>query len=222
MALPAQADEVADFYKGKTITITSGSGAGGGYGVYAMLIRKHFGKYIPGNPNVIVNYNPGGGGVVAADYTYNVAPKDGTAILAPLQSMPTLQLVGKIGIRYDAAKFSGSAAPRRPPAASWFAKGGEQLRRADGAAGRNDRGRDAGRRAQPHHVGADGLLPGRQDQAGLGLQGFAADRARIPARRGRWPGLPLDTLRVVYPDILKETMIAQSGLRRARDFPTSR
>src|SRR5262245_30871159 len=102
---PATADDVADFYKGKTITITAASGVGGGYGVYALLIREHISKYIPGKPNVIVSHNPGGGGQVAADYAYNVAPKDGTWILAPLQSMPTLQLVGKVGIRYNAAKF---------------------------------------------------------------------------------------------------------------------
>src|SRR5690242_13068637 len=82
VACPAVCDEVADFYKDKTITITSAGGAGGGYGVYALLVAKYLGRFIPGKPNILVSYNPGGGGVVAADYAYNVGPKDGTAILA--------------------------------------------------------------------------------------------------------------------------------------------
>ena len=79
--------------------------AAGSNGVHALLIAKYLPKYIPGKPSVIVTYNPGGGGVVVADYTYNVAPKDGTWVVAPLQSMLMLQLVGKSGIRYDAGKF---------------------------------------------------------------------------------------------------------------------
>ena len=58
---PALADEIADFYKDRTITISSGGGAGGGYGVYALLVAKYIPKYIPGKPSVIVTYNPGGG-----------------------------------------------------------------------------------------------------------------------------------------------------------------
>ena len=119
LALPVQADEVADFYKGKTITFTAASGVGGGYGVYAMLIREHLRKYIPGNPNVIVTYNPGGGGVVAADYHYNVAPKDGTAILLRCKARRRSSSSGAWVSATTHRNSSGSAGPPRPPAASW-------------------------------------------------------------------------------------------------------
>jgi tripartite-type tricarboxylate transporter receptor subunit TctC len=51
---------VASFYRGKTVTILVGHSAGGGFDTYARVISRHFGKHIPGNPNVLVNNMPGG------------------------------------------------------------------------------------------------------------------------------------------------------------------
>ena len=73
-------DTVADFYRGKTIAITVGAAAGGGYDIYARLVARQLGKYIPGNPAVIVQNIPGAGGNKAASYVALQAPKDGTAI----------------------------------------------------------------------------------------------------------------------------------------------
>lgn len=220
VALPAQADETAEFYKGKTITFTAASGVGGGYGVYALLIREHLSKYIPGNPNIIVNYNPGGGGVVAADYHFNVAPKDGTAVLAPLQSTPTLQLVGRVGIRYDASKFQwiGRAAETTSGFVvnSNVAKTFEALlaRQQEIVVGVTQAG-------APNHIQSAlfGYCPPVKIRLVSGYKGspplaLAFQRHEVDAL-----ALPLDSLRLVYPDILKETMIAQSGLSRAPHFP---
>ena len=105
---PAKAmsqDEVEAFYKGKVITITSAGGVGGGYGLYAMMLSENLSKHLPGHPKINGNYNPNASGLAAADYMYNVAPKDGTAILAPLSSMTTLQVLGAPGVRFDASKF---------------------------------------------------------------------------------------------------------------------
>ena len=71
---------VADFYKGKTITILVGSTAGGGYDTYARMIARYFSKHMPGNPSVIVSNMPGAGSNLAANAIYNVSPKDGTFI----------------------------------------------------------------------------------------------------------------------------------------------
>jgi tripartite-type tricarboxylate transporter receptor subunit TctC len=73
-------DAVAQFYKGKTVTIVVGSSPGGGYDLYGRLIARVLGKHIPGNPSVIVSNMPGAASNVAAAYIYNVAPKDGTTI----------------------------------------------------------------------------------------------------------------------------------------------
>ena len=75
----AQADAVADFYRGRTITVTVGYTAGGGYDLYARALARHMGKHIPGNPSLIVQNLTGAGSLNAANHLYNVAPKDGTA-----------------------------------------------------------------------------------------------------------------------------------------------
>jgi tripartite-type tricarboxylate transporter receptor subunit TctC len=106
-------DSVADFYRGKQVTIVVGSSAGGGYDLYARLLGRYIGKYIPGNPNVIVQNMPGAGGNTAAAYVANVAAKDGTFIGAPQAGSLTDQLVGMNAaqIKHDARtlNYLGSA-----------------------------------------------------------------------------------------------------------------
>jgi tripartite-type tricarboxylate transporter receptor subunit TctC len=67
-------------FKGQTITIIAGSSPGGGTDSLARLLARHFGKYIPGNPKLVVSNMAGAGGLIAANHLYNRAPKDGTAI----------------------------------------------------------------------------------------------------------------------------------------------
>jgi len=76
-----------DFYKGKTITIVVGSSSGGGYDTYARFLARSWPKYIPGNPNVVVENMPGAGSLKATNYIYNVAPKDGTMVGAVQQGI---------------------------------------------------------------------------------------------------------------------------------------
>jgi tripartite-type tricarboxylate transporter receptor subunit TctC len=93
-AVPAHADAVADFYKGKQINLIVGYGPGGGYDIYARLLARHFGRFVPGSPNVIVQNMPGAGSLRAVNYLYNVAPKDGTAIAMFSRNMPLIGLIG--------------------------------------------------------------------------------------------------------------------------------
>src|SRR5918999_5196597 len=69
-----------DFYAGKTIRVAVGFSAGGGYDTYARLIARHMGKHIPGNPSFVVENMDGAGSLIAANYTYNKADRDGTFI----------------------------------------------------------------------------------------------------------------------------------------------
>ena len=73
-------DDVAAFYKGKTINATIGYGPGGGYDIYMRGLARHIGRHIPGNPLLLPRNMPGAGSLVAANYIYNNAPKDGTVI----------------------------------------------------------------------------------------------------------------------------------------------
>jgi len=71
---------VESFYKGKDIRVLIGAGVGGTYGLYGQLAARHLGKHIPGQPNLVLQTMPGAGGNVALNYSYNVAPKDGSLI----------------------------------------------------------------------------------------------------------------------------------------------
>jgi tripartite-type tricarboxylate transporter receptor subunit TctC len=91
---PAHADAVADFYKGRRINLIVGYGPGGGYDVYARLLARHLGRFVPGSPDVIVQNMPGAGSLRAVNYLYNVAPKDGSAIAMFSRNMPLIGLIG--------------------------------------------------------------------------------------------------------------------------------
>jgi len=102
---PAKADSVADFYKGKVLTILLGHPPGGSYDLYAQLGAMHIGKYIPGNPNVVVEHRPGGGGGLAANYFFGKAPTDGSMIALLPETLAQLQLMEPKRSRWDMAKI---------------------------------------------------------------------------------------------------------------------
>jgi tripartite-type tricarboxylate transporter receptor subunit TctC len=215
----AAADEVADFYKGRTITVTAASGAGGGYGVYALTIADHIGKHIPGNPNVIVNYNPSAGGFAAAEYVYNIAPKDGTAVLAPLQSLPTQQAVGMSGIRFDVTKLNWIG--RAAEATSGFVVRAKAVASLEALLARSEETVvGITHFGAPNHI-LPALLsycPGVRMKLVSGYPGSAPLALAIQRAEVDGVSLPLDSFRSVYPKLLEETVIAQSGLKRARDL----
>ena len=91
----AHAQTPSDFYKGKTVTIYVGLSAGGGYDTNARLVGRHLGKYIPGNPTVLVRNMPGAGGLVMTNHVANAAPADGTNIGAPQRGVPFEPLLGQ-------------------------------------------------------------------------------------------------------------------------------
>ena len=97
--------DVAEFYRKTNITIGVGSGPGGGYDAYARLLSRHYGRFIPGNPTVIVQNVPGAGGLKGANNLFNIAPKDGSNI-AILQNTLTLNQIAKSNsVAFDMMKF---------------------------------------------------------------------------------------------------------------------
>jgi tripartite-type tricarboxylate transporter receptor subunit TctC len=111
-AVPASAQTPEQFYKGKTITFYVGLSPGGGYDLNARLVAKYFGKYVPGNPTVIVKNMPGGGGLVMTNSVANAMDKDGLHIGAPQRGIPFEPLLGDAShAKYDPVKLNwiGSA-----------------------------------------------------------------------------------------------------------------
>jgi tripartite-type tricarboxylate transporter receptor subunit TctC len=102
---------VADFYRGKTIHIVVGFGAGGGYDVYARLIARYLGKYLPGNPTVIVDNTPGAGSAVALTQIYNTLPRDGTVIGSGDGTLALQQILGAQTFDFDNSKWVYVGAP---------------------------------------------------------------------------------------------------------------
>jgi tripartite-type tricarboxylate transporter receptor subunit TctC len=116
LAVPtlAQAETAADFYRGKTITIIVGTGANSGaVEGYPRAIMQVIRKYIPGNPNIVLQNMPGAGGIKAANYIYNIAPQDGTVwgfitrgfVLAAILKIPQAE--------FDPTKFNWIGSPAR-------------------------------------------------------------------------------------------------------------
>jgi tripartite-type tricarboxylate transporter receptor subunit TctC len=104
-AQPAAAQPtVADFYKGKTVTILMGTGPGASYDAYGRTIAEHLGRHIPGNPKLNVEHMPGAGGVVAGNHIYGPAPQDGTRILLA-HALPLIERMSPKGVQYESRKM---------------------------------------------------------------------------------------------------------------------
>ncbi len=99
------ADPVADFYCGKTVTLVVGFDAGGGYDTTARILTRHLPRHIPGNPNVIVSNMSGAGSMVALNYIYNAAVKDGTAIAMFSATIVLEPMLGNKKAQFDGSKF---------------------------------------------------------------------------------------------------------------------
>src|SRR3954453_1108699 len=102
----ANADPVEDFYKGKSITIVTSTGVGGPFDLTARALAKHMPKYLRGKPAMIVKNMPGGGHVLATNFMYTQAAKDGTFLATVNNIIPLHQVLDGRGVRFDARKFN--------------------------------------------------------------------------------------------------------------------
>jgi tripartite-type tricarboxylate transporter receptor subunit TctC len=100
------ADETADFYKGKTVSIVVGHQVGTGFDIYARVLAPHLGRHIPGQPNVIVQNMVGASGITAANWLNNIAAKDGTVMATFVHTVAFEPLFGNQKAQYDAGKLS--------------------------------------------------------------------------------------------------------------------
>jgi tripartite-type tricarboxylate transporter receptor subunit TctC len=96
-----------EYFKGNSITINVAGTAGGLFDIMSRTLADHYGKYLPGNPTILIKDQPGGGGIVAGNSLYNVAPKDGTvlAYVGPIAMEPLLNPDANRA-KFDATKFT--------------------------------------------------------------------------------------------------------------------
>jgi tripartite-type tricarboxylate transporter receptor subunit TctC len=123
LPVPAHAQSVESFYRGRTVTIVVGYSVGGGYDAHGRVLARHLGKHIPGNPSVVVQNMPGAGSLRAANYLYNAAPKDGATLGVFARGMAMEPLIGAGGTNFDARKFAwiGSGTNEVSVCATWHA-----------------------------------------------------------------------------------------------------
>ena len=130
-ATAARAEEVADFYKGKAISIVVSTAAGSGYDFGARVLARHLGRHVPGNPSVIVQNRPGGGGRTGTAFVYAVAPRDGTVIGAVQSFIATDPLLDPAAMSlFDPRRFQwlGSIASTSSVAISWHTAPVKQIK----------------------------------------------------------------------------------------------
>src|SRR5919107_3081229 len=99
-------DSVAAFYKDKTVRIVVGVAVGSGYDINARALARYLGAHIPGNPQVIVQNQPGAGSLTMTNALYTSGPFDGTVIGAPFNGLPTTPLLQPAGVRFDPTKLN--------------------------------------------------------------------------------------------------------------------
>src|SRR5260370_11409886 len=106
-----RAGDVADFYRGRTVSLLAGFNVGGAADAYARLIARHLGMHLPGNPTVVVKNMQGAGSVLAANHIFNVSPKDGSEIGLFAGNIVVDPVIGGVPAKYDARKFNWIGAP---------------------------------------------------------------------------------------------------------------
>jgi tripartite-type tricarboxylate transporter receptor subunit TctC len=118
----AQADPVADFYRGRSVQLLIGYSTGGGYDTYARALARYMGKHIPGNPTVVPQNMPGAGSLRLMNFLYAVAPKDGTNFGTVGRGIPLEPLLGGAGAQFDPNKMNwiGSITNEVSICMSWY------------------------------------------------------------------------------------------------------
>jgi tripartite-type tricarboxylate transporter receptor subunit TctC len=218
-----QAQSVEQFYRGKTLTMVISVGGGEGFDLNGRLVAKHIGKYIPGQPNIIVKNMPGAGHVLAANYTFTEAPRDGSTICAISPSIITHQLLDGRGVRYDVGKFQwlGTTDYGNQAVYAWAASGVTSLEDTmkreviTGATG-------AGAYNMLYPILMNNLL-GTKLKIVTGYKStkeleIALQRGEVELRAGH----SVSSIKALYGEWLRDkkiNVIAQAGPQRDPDFP---
>jgi tripartite-type tricarboxylate transporter receptor subunit TctC len=222
----ARAETVEEFYRGKTITMVVGTGVGAGaVSAYPIALAPVIRKYIPGHPNLVVSYMPGGGGIKAANYIYGIAPQDGTAwgfitrgfLLAPLLKVPQAQ--------FDPRRFNWIGSPTRTVSmglvwnASTDVRTIQDATRKEVVVGATSIAQDTGIYPRALNRIAGTKFKIVTGYAGLGAVDLALERGEVQGKVGStWKSLNSGpSARWVADRVV--TVLVQLGVKKAPDIP---
>jgi tripartite-type tricarboxylate transporter receptor subunit TctC len=218
---PAWAQSAEEFYRGKKIDLIIGYSPGGTYDLYARLVARHLGNYIPGNPTVVPRNMPGAASRTAAAYVYNIAPKDGTVLATADQSLAIQQAMGEKR-NFDTTKFVyiGNPNSENNTTVTWHTSGVktiEDAKRKQISIGATGSGTSA------HYPKVMNALLGTKFKIILGYPGgndinLAMERGEVDGRGSNsWM-----SWKATRPDWLTEkkiNILVQVGVNKAPDLP---
>jgi tripartite-type tricarboxylate transporter receptor subunit TctC len=102
----AHAQSVEQFYKGRQMTMIVGTAPGGINDITARFVARHLGRYVPGNPAIVVQNQPGAGGIASANRLYNTFERDGSVIVKLERAVPMLAIQGDPNVNFDPLKIT--------------------------------------------------------------------------------------------------------------------
>ena len=218
---PALAQSPQAFYEGRKMDMVIGYSAGGTYDLYARLVARNLGNYLPGNPTIVPRNMPGGGSRTAMNWVYSVAPKDGSVLGTGDQSISIAQALGDPQVRFDVRKFNyiGNPARENNTTAAWHTSGVKTI--ADAMKQEVTVGATGGSTSSQYPKAMNALL-GTQFKIILGYPGgndinLAMERGEVAVRGsnswGAWKATRPDWLRDKKINIL-----VQIGLEKSPDL----
>lgn len=221
-AAPAAAQSAASYYNGKLIRYIIPDGVGGGYDAYSRVLARHLADHIPGHPRIVPENMPGANGIVATNWLYNAAPRDGSVIGSTYNALLTDPLLGNPVARYDPTKFGwiGSITTQYSTCMVWSTS---SIKTVEDATKREVRVSTTGL------AGNSGKLPLLLNTV-LGtkfkvIAGYTTSGMRLAVERGEVEGIcgvPYDTYAAANPEWLRDNkirFILQVGPKALKELP---
>jgi tripartite-type tricarboxylate transporter receptor subunit TctC len=213
---------VEDFYRGKKLDMVIGYSPGGTYDLYARLVARHLGNYIPGRPLIVPRNMPGAGSRAATTWVYSIAPKDGTVLATADQSLSLQQAAGDKRINLDTTKLTyiGNPNIENNTTATWHTTG---IKTIDDAKRREVTMGATGGSTSSQYPKAMNALLGTKFRIILGYPGgndvnLAMERGEVDGRGSNsWT-----SWKATRPDWIAEkkiNILVQIGLAKAADLP---
>jgi len=219
---PARAQSVEDFYRGKQIDLVIGYSSGGTYDLYARLVARHLGRFIPGKPRIVPRNMPGAGSRAAAAWVYKVAPKNGLVLATADQSLSIGQALGDKHLTVDTTKFIyiGNPNEENNTTVTWHTTGVRTIE--DARKKQVVMGATGGSTSSQYPKAMNALI-GTKFKIILGYPGgndinLAMERGEVDGRGSNAWGAWKST-RPLWLAEKKINILVQIGLRKAADLP---
>ena len=218
----AHAQQVEEFYRGKQIDMVIGYSPGGTYDLYARLVARFLGNYIPGKPKIVPRNMPGAGSRAAVRWVYTVAPKDGSVLATADQSLSVEQAMGDKTLGFDTTKliYIGNANVDNNTMSAWYTSGVKTI---DDAKTRQVVVGATGGSTSSQYAKAMNALIGTKFKIIIGYPGgndinLALEKGEVDVRGSNaWA-----SWKATRPDWLKDkkiNILVQIGLTKAPDLP---